>query len=126
MVKNKTFNLTEQNLEKLADILSSELSQDSALAEQIPDGAHIFHGAYDDKHLTEANLELAARTSLGMALGYVEASPLVMIFEQKPKQYTAIELSNVLSPAWAKSFIRSFEKQSQQEVAAKIAQAVAA
>jgi len=43
---NEHTNLTDKNLDRLVDFLNLELGK-SSLAEQIPNGAHIFHGSYN-------------------------------------------------------------------------------
>ncbi|MBS1253304.1 MAG: hypothetical protein MAG451_02353 [Anaerolineales bacterium] len=66
------------------------------LAKQTSDGAHIFHGSYEDNTLTQANLELAGKILLGMTFGYVEDAPLIMVFETKSGERTVIDLSDEL------------------------------
>jgi hypothetical protein len=109
----------------LADFLNRQL-EDSALAAQIPDGAHIFHGSYSDTDLTQANLKLATRILLGMTLGYVDDAPLVMIFEHKPGQQTVIDLSEELQKDKAQTFIERFQEQSRQDMVVKINEMLAA
>ena len=84
-----------KNLDRLSDFLNLEL-ENSTLASQIPDGAHIFHGSYNDANLTQDNLNLAARILLGMTLGYVEDAPLIMLFEYKHGKQTLLDLSETL------------------------------
>lgn len=88
--------MTDKNLDRLASLLERELEQPK-LANQIPDGAHVFHGSHEDDALTQANLELASKISLGMTLGYVEDAPLIMVFETKSGERTVIDLSEELS-----------------------------
>ena len=61
MRENNDTNLTGKNLDRLTDFLNQEV-ENSTLASQIPDGAHIFHGSYSDKDLTQGNLKLAVTT----------------------------------------------------------------
>ncbi|MCA9950468.1 MAG: hypothetical protein KDE48_12535 [Anaerolineales bacterium] len=79
MGKNN-FSLTDQNLEHLSDFLN-QIVANSTQNQQIPDGAHIFHGSADDLDLTKANIRLASQVLLGMSLGYVEEAPLIMVYE---------------------------------------------
>lgn len=82
---------TDKNFDRLAELLDRE-TKTPDLAKQIPDGAHLFHGAYNDEALTRTNLKLASKILLGMALGYVEEAPLMMVFEQKPGEFKVIDL----------------------------------
>ena len=92
MAGNKQMSVTEKNLDRLADFLSSELEQ-STLTGQIPNGAYIFHGAYNDMALTQANLRMSAVTLMGMALGLREEAPVVMLFKAKSGQHVVINLA---------------------------------
>lgn len=121
MAENNDISLTSQNLERLSDFLNRAL-KDAALAAQIPDGAHLFHGSYNDAELTQDNLKLAAKILLGMTLGYVEDAPLIMLFEQKYGKQAVLDLSEALEKAQAQAFIGRFERQSQKRMAAKIDQ----
>jgi hypothetical protein len=123
MKNNNDIGLTEKNLDLLAEFLTSEL-EGATLTAQIPNEAHIFHGSYNDSALTQANVELATRVSLGMALGYVEDAPLVMVFESKPGKHVVVDLSEELQKA--RTFIEVFQQQSQQNVADRINMAIAA
>jgi len=84
---------TDKNLDRMSSILSREVSS-STLSAEIPNGAHIFHGAYNDSGLTEDNLKMATNIMLGMTLGYVEEAPLVMIFEYQPNREALVDLSS--------------------------------
>lgn len=125
MRKNSQISLTEKNLDQLAQFLNQELEQPT-LAAQIPGGAHIFHGSYRDDELTQANLELASKILLGMALGYVEDALLVMVFEYEPDRQTVIDLSGQLEKDRVQLFIETFQEQSKQDMTAKINATLAA
>lgn len=120
METNNNFDLTGRNLEQLTDFLNRELEKKSSLASQIPEGAHIFHGSFNDADLTQANLKLATKILLGMTLGYVEDAPLVMVFEQKPGKQALLDLSGESQKERAQMFIEKFQEQSQQDMAGKI------
>lgn len=61
MMKNSNeINLTDKNLDLLADFLMLQL-EDSTLAEQVPHKAYIFHGSKQDVALTQKNIKLAAK-----------------------------------------------------------------
>ena len=119
MEKSSQKNLTEKNLNKLAELLSSELKQPD-IASQIPDGAHIFHGSYNDTSFTQDNLQLISRTLLGMTLDYIEEAPLVMIFEYKSGRKVVIDLSDAAHKSKAKKFIKGFQEQNRNEMISKI------
>lgn len=51
---------TDKNIDRLTGFLSREIGN-STLSAQIPHGAHIFHGAYNDSDLTQANLKMATK-----------------------------------------------------------------
>jgi hypothetical protein len=124
MQVNEQTDLTEKNLARFAEFLNRELERPS-LAEQIPEGTHIFHGSYSDTALTQANLKLASKVLLGMTLGYVEEAPLVMVFEYKPEKRAVIDLSTE-TKSKAQEFIQRFQEQSQQNVISKLDALVAA
>jgi hypothetical protein len=63
MTKNN--DLTTKNLEQLNKFLQ-RVQEDPALAAQMPNSAHIFHGTADDADLTQSNLKLAAKMLLGV------------------------------------------------------------
>ncbi len=121
MRKNNPTTLTDENLDRLAEFLSRELEQ-PALAAQIPDGAHIFHGSRDDAALTQANLQLVSKILLGITLGYVQDAPLMMVFEYEPGKQTLIDLSDEAQKDRARAFIQGFQEQSRYEMAVKINQ----
>jgi len=119
MRRNDQASLTDKNLDQLAEFLSHELER-PALATQIPDGAHVFHGSYDDTTLTQANLELASKALLGMTLGYIEDAPLVMVFEYQPGRRTAVDLSSKTQRGSAQTFVERFQERSQREMIVRI------
>lgn len=124
MTTNNGDNITSKNLDRLANFLSHEL-ENPAIATQIPDGAHIFHGSYKDAKLTQGNLELATNILLGMTLGYVEEAPLMMIFEHEQEKLTLIDLSETLQKEQAEAFIGRFQKQNQKKMSMKFDQLTA-
>lgn len=124
MAENNDNNLTDKNLDRLSDFLNQELANPT-LALQIPDGSHIFHGSYNDRDLTQGNLNLAAKLLLGMTLGYVEDAPLMMVFEHKNGKHVLIDLSEALQKKQAEAFIGRFQKESQKKMTAKINQFLA-
>ncbi len=93
MIKNRQTTLTDQNLDRLSNILQGNMNQ-PGLIDSIPDRAHIFHGSAVDQSLTEKNLSLASQILLGIVLGYVEEAPLIMVFERNKDQYEVVDLSN--------------------------------
>lgn len=119
MRKNKQVSLTDKNLDRLAEFLNREMKQ-PVLSEQIPDGAHLFYGSYNDPTLTQENLRLVSKTLLGMTLGYIEDAPLVMMFEFKDGKQKVIDLSDEMEKAKIRSFIEKFQQERQHEMAAKI------
>lgn len=121
MSKNNDNDLTDKNLDRLADFLNQELAQPT-LGLQIPDGAHIFHGSYNDKELTQGNLNLATKLLLGMTLGYVDEAPLVMVFEYGNGKQTVVDLSETIQKQYVQTFIGQFQQQSEQKMRAKIKQ----
>lgn len=124
MQKHNQHNLTNKNLGLLADFLHQELATPS-LATEIPIGAHLFHGSYNDVALTQGNLELASNLLLGMTLGYVDDAPLIMLFEQENGEQFLLDLSATISRKQATAFINQFHQQTQQRVAAKLNQTLA-
>lgn len=125
MKRNNHSRLTDKNLDRLSEFLNRELEQ-SILAPQIPNGAHLFYGSYNDSALTQANIQLVSKILIGMSLGYVEDAPLVMMFEYKPGKQTVIDLSDKMEKARARMFIEGFQKQSQHEMVVKINELVPA
>jgi hypothetical protein len=124
MRENNDTNLTGKNLDRLSTFLNREL-ENPTFASQVPDGAHIFHGSYNDTDLTQGNLNLAAKLLLGMTLGYVEDAPLMMVFEQKDGEHVLLNLSETLQKKQVRAFIGRFQKQSQKKMTAKINQFLA-
>jgi hypothetical protein len=111
--------LTDKNLDRLTAFLNQEL-ENPIFASQIPDGAHIFHGSFNDSGLTQGNLELATKILLGMTLGYVEEAPLVMVFEHEPGKQTLLNLSETLKKEQAQAFIGRFQIQNQKKMTARL------
>jgi hypothetical protein len=125
MKKNSQVSLTDKNLDCLSEFINHELKQ-PMLSAQIPNGAHLFYGSYNDPTLTHDNLRLVSKTLLGMTLGYVEDAPLVMIFESKDGKQKAIDLSDETEKTKFRSFIEKFQQQRQHEMAVKIYELVPA
>ena len=121
MGRNNHTDVTDKNLDRLADFLTSEMAAPS-VSDQIPNGAHLFHGAYNDLSLTNANLDLASEVLLGMILGYVEQAPLMMIFERAPGQNTVIDLSDETQKQRAEAFIELFRCDSQRGAVDRISE----
>ena len=116
---NNEVSLTDKNLDRLAEFLNQEMKK-PMLSAQIPDGAHLFYGSYNDPAMTQDNLRLASKTLLGMTLSYVEDAPLVMVFESKDGNQIIIDLSDETEKAKIRSFIENFQKQRQREIVNKI------
>lgn len=55
MVETNQSSITDKNLDRLATLLNREM-ENPGCAEQIPDGAHIFHGSYNDLVLTQSKV----------------------------------------------------------------------
>jgi type IV pilus biogenesis protein CpaD/CtpE len=125
MERNDLTNLTDVNLDRLAGFLSRELER-STLAAKIPSGAHIFHGARDDVALTQSNLQLVSKILLGMALGYVEDAPLMMVFEYEPGMQTVIDLSDDVQKDRVRAFVEGFQEQNRREMVVRINELVPA
>ncbi len=125
MEQNNLTNLTDVNLDHLSKFLSHELEQPT-LATRIPSGAHIFYGARDDVALTQANLQLVSKVSLGMALGYTEDAPLMMMFEYGPGMQTVVNLSNAVQKDRVHTFIAGFQEQHKREPVVRINESVPA
>jgi len=119
MGNGKQIALTDENLDRLVAFLSHELEQPD-LAEQIPNGAHLFYGSYADAALTQANLQLVSQTLLGMILGYVQDAPLAMLFEYAPGRQTVIDLLDEAQKRRARLLVAGFQEQSQHDMAATI------
>lgn len=100
---------TDQSIDRLGDFLLREMETPS-LAAQIPDGAHLFHGAYNDAELTQQSLKLAGDVLLGMLLGYVEDAPLLMLYEYQPKREKLIDLSSDAHKQSALNVLTSFRE----------------
>jgi len=125
MKTDNKVSLTDKNLDYLAKFLDQELKQ-PMLSAQIPDGAHLFYGSYNDPAMTQDNLGLASKTLLGMTLSYVEDAPLVMVFEARDGNQMIIDLSDETEKAKIRSFIEKFQKQRQHEMVNKINELVPA
>ena len=119
-----TESTTTKNLDRFAEFLSSEL-ENAGFAAQIPNGAHIFYGAYDDEVLTQDNLKMATNIMLGMSLGYVEEAPLMMIFEYQENQKTLIDLYNETYKKDTQSLIHSMREENRHRLSHKIQELVA-
>ena len=115
---------TDKNLDRMSSILSREVSS-STLSAEIPNGAHIFHGAYNDSGLTEDNLKMATNIMLGMTLGYVEEAPLVMIFEYQPNREALVDLSSEAYKKSAQVLIRTIQETNQRELSNRLDELVA-
>ncbi|MBM3145395.1 MAG: hypothetical protein FJ010_10565 [Chloroflexi bacterium] len=118
--------ITDKNIDRLSSFLSREISSSSMLSAEIPNGAHVFHGAYNDNSLTEDNLKMATNIMLGMTLGYVEEAPLVMIFEYQPNRETLIDLSSEACKRSAQVLIRRIQETNQRELSNRLDELVAA
>ncbi len=125
MRKNNEVSLTDKNLDCLAEFLNQELKQ-PMLSAQIPDGAHLFYGSYNDPAMTQENLQLVSKTLIGMILGYIEDAPLIMMFEYKHGKQMVIDLSDEMEKAKIRRFIEKFQKQNQKEMVTKINELVPA
>jgi len=125
MERNNLTNLTDVNLDRLAEFLNRELEQ-STLAAKIPSGAHIFHGARDDVASTQSNLQLVSKILLGMALGYVEDAPLMMVFEYGPGMQTVVDLSDDVQKDRVRTFVEGFQEQNRREMVVRINELVPA
>jgi hypothetical protein len=119
MAQIENTHLTEKNLDRLADFLRRG-QENLTLAGQLPDGAHIFHGAYDDADFTRANVNLASKIALGMALGYVDEAPLIMVFENEHGEYIVLNLSTAVFREQSHNLIESYQKQSHRKVASQL------
>ncbi|MBS1249363.1 MAG: hypothetical protein MAG431_00941 [Chloroflexi bacterium] len=124
-MKKKKISITNKNLDRFSKFLTREIKK-PALSDQIPSEAHIFHGAYNDANLTQANLEMATNIMLGMTLGYVKEAPLIMIFEHQPNQEMVINLSSESRKKSTQEYIHSIHIKNQLEFKNKINELVAA
>lgn len=119
MVEINQTSVTDKNLDRLAALLNREIEKPD-LAERIPDGAHIFHGSYNDSALTQSNLKLVSKILLGMTLGYVDEAPLVMVYEYKAGQQTVVDLSTTVQKGQVQKFIEFFQEQSRQNLTVRL------
>lgn len=110
---------TSENLDWLAEFLTQE-REHPTLSAHITSGAHLFRGSFDNENLTLANLKLATDILLGMALGYVEDAPLMMIFKHKDDHEEIIDLSSESQKKLAQSIIQGFREQSHEILHSKI------
>lgn len=110
---------TEKNLDRLAQFLADELT-DPTVSHQIADGAHLFHGSYNDLALTNTNLDLASEILLGMILGYVEPAPLTMVFERSTGETAVIDLSDEEQRSRAQAFVELFRRDTQRNAVDRI------
>lgn len=111
--------LTAKNLDRLAEFLNHQLGN-APLIDQIPDGAHIFQGAHDDNELTQQNVNLASKIALGMALGYVEEAPLIMLFADEQRKQIVLNLSATIFRGQSQQFIETYQKRSRKKVASRL------
>ncbi len=117
--ENNSNRLTDKNLDHFEGFLSREMTG-AGLAEQIPSGAHLFHGSYSDTALTEANLKLSSKILLGMTLGFVEEAPLMMVYEYQPGLQKIINLSSEPQKHKARGLIEVLQEQNQREVSSNL------
>lgn len=110
---------TDSAIDRLEALLTGEL-EELALADQIPDGAHLFHGTFDAPELTDHSVKLAGDILLGMMLGYVEEAPLVLLYEHQPAQIRLIDLASDAHKQRAREVIRTFQAVSSQVVQERI------
>ncbi|NUO80466.1 hypothetical protein HUU05_10350 [candidate division KSB1 bacterium] len=115
MPANNPNSPTDKALDRFEEFLKREIA-DPSLAEQIPSGAHLFHGSYNDAALTRANLKLSSKILLGMALGFVEEAPLLMIYEYLPGRQKIIDLSSEKQKHKVRSLFETFEEQSHRDI----------
>jgi len=115
----------DKNLDQLNELLNKELAG-AGLADQIPDGTHLFYGSASNVALTRDNLDLAAKVLLGMMLGYIEDAPLTMVNEKQSGHQIALDLSTMLSKKQAESAISRFQRESRQRMGSQIEKALAA
>lgn len=108
-------NYTDATIDRFGDFLLNEMKQ-PALADQIPDGAHLFHGTFDAPELTQQSLKLAGDILLGMMLGYVEEAPLLLLYEFRPSQMRLVDLSSDTHRQRALDAIRSFQTTSAEAI----------
>jgi arginine/lysine/ornithine decarboxylase len=66
--------LTAKNLDRLAEFLTRQ-QENADLVDQIPDGAHIFQGAYDDSELTQENVNHFSRAIAASHRNLSKAQP---------------------------------------------------
>lgn len=99
---------TDSAIARLEDLLTGE-TEELALADQIPDGAHLFHGAFNAPDLTEQSLRLAGDILLGMMLGYVEEAPLILLYEHQPAQVRLVDLASHSHKERAREMIQTFQ-----------------
>lgn len=106
----------DKNLDCFEEFLKREMA-DPSLAEHIPSGAHLFHGSYGDAAFTQANLKRSSKILLGMALGFIEEAPLMMVYEYLPDQRKIIDLASENQKHRVRNLFETFEEQSQREIA---------
>lgn len=99
---------TDIAIDRLGSLLIGKM-EELALADQIPDGAHLFHGTFDAPELTQHSLKLAGDILLGMLLGYVEKAPLILLYEYQPAQMRIIDLASDTHKQEALEMIQSFQ-----------------
>lgn len=114
---------TDSAIDRLEALLTGEL-EELAMADQIPDGAHLFHGTFDAPKLTDHSLKLAGDILLGMMLGYVEEAPLVLLYEHQPAQLRLIDLASDAHKQRAREVIQTFQAVSSRVVQDRLALAL--
>lgn len=119
MAENNDIDLTAKNLDHLAEFLN-DWQENQQLVDQIPDGAHIFHGAYDDSELTQENVNLASKIALGMALGYVEEAPLIMLFENEQQKQVVLNLSTTIFRGQSRQVIETYQRRNRKKIASHL------
>jgi hypothetical protein len=119
MKKNNQISSTDKNLDRLSKFLESELKQPE-LGIQIPNRAHLFYGSYNDSTLTQDNIQLISKILIGMALGYVEEAPLVMMYEYSRDKKRIINLSDESEKIKTRTLIEKFQNQNRNEMMSKI------
>jgi hypothetical protein len=115
MINDNMLENTAQNLDLLVDLLANQ-----DLAHQIPNQAHLFYGSAEDVALTSANLNLASKIALGMALGYVEPAPLVMVYEAEAGQKVVVNLADEFQLGRVEMVINEFQVNSQRQFHGRI------
>jgi len=69
-----------------------------------------------------AKFWLSSKILLGMALGYVEEAPLMMVFEYEDGVQTVVDLSDDVQKDRVRTFVKGFQKQNRSEMIVKISE----